>query len=71
MSVTQGHRHRAGADRRIVRASPRLAGNGSMKRAISIRNVAKGAGAVMLGLVALDLIATAATLAIGAQWLKR
>ena len=42
-----------------------------MKRALSIRNVARGAGAVVLGLVALDLIATVATLAIGAQWLKR
>jgi hypothetical protein len=42
-----------------------------MKRALSIRNVAKGAGAVVLGLIALDLIATVATLAIGATWLKR
>ena len=42
-----------------------------MKRALTLRNVAKGAGAVVLGLIALDLIATAATLAIGAQWLKR
>ena len=42
-----------------------------MKRAIAIRRVAKGAGAVMLGLVALDLIATVATLAVGASWLKR
>lgn len=42
-----------------------------MKRAIAIRKVAKGAGAVVLGLIALDVIATAVTLAIGAQWLKR
>jgi hypothetical protein len=42
-----------------------------VKRAIAIRKVAKGAGAVVLGLIALDLIATAVTLAIGAQWLKR
>jgi hypothetical protein len=42
-----------------------------MKRALSIRNVAKGAGAVVLGLIALDLIATVATLAVGAAWLKR
>jgi hypothetical protein len=42
-----------------------------MKRALSIRNVARGAGAVVLGLIALDLIATVATLAIGATWLKR
>lgn len=42
-----------------------------MKRALTLRNVAKGAGAVVLGLIALDLIATVATLAIGAQWLRR
>ncbi|GAA3904341.1 hypothetical protein GCM10022276_23710 [Sphingomonas limnosediminicola] len=42
-----------------------------MKRALSLRTVAKGAGAVVLGLIALDLIATVATLAIGAQWLRR
>lgn len=42
-----------------------------MKRALTLRNVAKGAGAVVLGLIALDLIATMATLAIGAQWLRR
>ena len=42
-----------------------------MKRAFTLRAVAKGAGAVVLGLVALDLIATVATLAIGAQWLRR
>jgi hypothetical protein len=43
----------------------------SVKRALSIRGVAKGAGAVVLGLIALDVIATVATLAIGAQWLRR
>ena len=42
-----------------------------MKRALTLRNVAKGAGAVVLGLIALDLIATMATLAIGVQWLRR
>jgi hypothetical protein len=42
-----------------------------MKKAVTLRNVARGAGALVLGLVALDLIATIATLAIGAQWLKR
>ena len=42
-----------------------------MKRALTIRNVAKGAGAVVIGLIALDLIATVTTLAIGATWLKR
>jgi len=42
-----------------------------VKRSLSIRGVAKGAGAVVLGLIALDLIATLATLAIGAQWLRR
>jgi len=42
-----------------------------MKRALTLRRVAKGAGAVMLGLIALDLVATIATLAIGATWLRR
>ena len=42
-----------------------------MKRALSVKNVAKGAGAVVLGIIALDLIATVATLAIGASWLWR
>jgi hypothetical protein len=40
-------------------------------RRLSARNVAKGAGAVLLAVMALDLIATVATLAIGASWLKR
>ena len=43
----------------------------SVKRALSFGTVAKGAGAVVLTLVALDLIATVATLAIGATWLRR
>ena len=43
----------------------------SVKRALTIRNVAKGAGAVVLGLIALDLVATVVTLAVGAQFLKR
>jgi hypothetical protein len=42
-----------------------------MKRALTLRNVAKGAGAVVLAVVALDLIATVATLALGATWLRR
>jgi hypothetical protein len=42
-----------------------------VKRAITVRNVAKGAGAVVIGLIALDLIATIATLAVGAQFFKR
>jgi hypothetical protein len=42
-----------------------------MKRALTIRNVAKGAGAVVIGLIALDLIATIVTLAVGAEFLKR
>jgi len=42
-----------------------------MKRALTIRNVAKGAGAVVLGLIALDLVATVITIAVGAQFLKR
>ncbi|MFL6758339.1 hypothetical protein [Sphingomonas sp.] len=42
-----------------------------MKRALTIRNVAKGAGAVVIGLIALDLVATVVTLAFGAEFLKR
>ena len=42
-----------------------------MKRALTVRNVAKGAGAIVLGIIALDLIATVATLAIGMTWFKR
>ena len=42
-----------------------------MKRAIALRRVAKGAGVVVLGLIALDLIATAVTLAFGWEYLKR
>ena len=36
-----------------------------------LRKLAKGAGAVVIGLIALDLIATVATLAVGAQFFKR
>ncbi len=43
----------------------------TVKRALTLRNVAKGAGAVVLGLIALDLVATAITLTIGAEFLKR
>ena len=42
-----------------------------MKRALTIRNVAKGAGTVVLALIAIDLIATVITVAIGAEYLKR
>jgi hypothetical protein len=42
-----------------------------MKRALTIRNVAKGAGAVVLGLVALDLVASAVTLALGWGFFRR
>jgi hypothetical protein len=42
-----------------------------MKRVLTLRNVAKGAGAAVLAIIALDLIATVATLAIGATWLER
>ena len=34
-------------------------------RRLTVRKVAKGAGAVALGLIALDLVATVATLALG------
>ena len=42
-----------------------------MKRALTIRNVAKGAGAVVLALIAIDLVATVITIAVGAEFLKR
>ena len=42
-----------------------------MKRAFTIRNVAKGAGTVVLALIAIDLIATVITIAVGAEFLKR
>jgi len=42
-----------------------------MKRALTLSNVAKGAGAVVIGLVALDLLATIITVAVGAEFLKR
>ncbi|MGN6848233.1 MAG: hypothetical protein ACTHJK_01955 [Sphingomicrobium sp.] len=41
-----------------------------MKRALSLRRFAKGAGAVVIGLVALDLVATAVTLAVGSELLR-
>ena len=43
----------------------------SVKRALTVRNVAKGAGAVVLGLIVLDLVASIVTVAIGAEMLKR
>jgi hypothetical protein len=42
-----------------------------VKRALSVRGIAKGAGAVVLGLVALDLIASAVTLAVGWGFFRR
>ncbi len=41
-----------------------------MKRALTIRNVAKGAGKVVLALIAIDLLATIATVVFGAKFLK-
>ncbi|HWJ39204.1 MAG TPA: hypothetical protein VNR86_10645 [Sphingomicrobium sp.] len=38
---------------------------------LTLRKVVKGAGAVALGLIALDLVATFVTLALGAEFLKR
>ena len=43
----------------------------SVRRALTFKNVAKGAGAVVLTVVALDLIATAATLALGWEFFRR
>lgn len=42
-----------------------------MKRAISIRRIGKTAGTVVLGLILLDLLATAVTIGLGAEWLRR
>ena len=42
-----------------------------MKRALTVRGFAKGAGTVVLCLIAFDLVATAITLAFGVEFLKR
>ena len=42
-----------------------------MKRARAVRGIAKGAGAVVLGLIALDLVASALTLAVSWGFFKR
>jgi hypothetical protein len=41
-----------------------------MKRALPLRKLAKGAGAVVLGLIALDIVATLLTVAVGAKMLR-
>ena len=40
-------------------------------RSVRLRKFAKGAGTVVLALVALDFVATIVTVAIGAEFLKR
>lgn len=42
-----------------------------MKRALTFRNVAKGAGAAVLTIVALDLIASVVTVALGWRFFER
>jgi hypothetical protein len=42
-----------------------------VKRAPSFRGVAKSAGLILIGLVALDIVATLITVAVGAEVLKR
>jgi hypothetical protein len=42
-----------------------------MKRALTMRGIAKGAGTILVAIVALDLIATAITIALGVQLVKR
>jgi hypothetical protein len=42
-----------------------------VKRALTFRTMAKGAGAILLGLIALDVALTLVTLAFGAEVLKR
>lgn len=41
-----------------------------MKRALTLRKFAKGAGAIVLGVIALDFVATVATLALGWGFFK-
>jgi hypothetical protein len=53
---------------------PRIIGSrrqGMSVETSRVRRWGKSLGAVALGLVALDLVATVATLALGATWLKR
>ena len=38
---------------------------------VRLRKFAKGAGAVVIGLVALDLVATLITVAVGAEFLRK
>lgn len=38
---------------------------------VRLKRFAKGAGAIVLGFVALDFLATVATLAFGGRWLGR
>ncbi len=42
-----------------------------MKRALTLRRVTKTAGAIVLGLIVLDLVATAATLGVGVRMIQR
>jgi hypothetical protein len=42
-----------------------------MKRALSLRRIGKTAGVIVLGLIVLDIVATTATLALGARMLQR
>jgi hypothetical protein len=42
-----------------------------MKRALTLRHIGKTAGVIVLVVVALDVVATAATLALGIRMLQR
>ena len=42
-----------------------------VKRAFSVRKFAKGAGVIFVAFIALDLVATVITLAIGSEFLKK
>jgi hypothetical protein len=42
-----------------------------VKRAPSFRGIAKGAGLILVGLIALDIVATLITVAVGAEVLRR
>jgi hypothetical protein len=42
-----------------------------MKRAVTFRRFARNAGAVVIGLIVLDVAATLVTLALGSEFLRR
>ena len=55
----------------IVHPRRPQAGAEPMKRALSFRRIGKTAGIIILGLIILDVVATTATLALGARMIQR